>query len=135
MVKFVPDLFIRVQFRRMRRKKEQPNLLTVLADQSTNLLGLMKRALIGNDNQWARPSMEDLLEKLNIPLAINRLLLERVTSFTGGDDDRQDIITTSPITDRYLRGVAYGSPRATRSRLNPYPRLVLVTNIRPQLRR
>jgi len=50
MFDFIPDLFIRIEFRRIGWKKEHADLMTMRPDKTPDLLGAMKRGIIRNDN-------------------------------------------------------------------------------------
>ena len=121
MLEFVPDLFIRIQFWRMGRKKEQPKLGAVRADKLMNHRGCVKRRSIGKDKQGARMTVQKLLEKLHIPFAINILFFQRVPPITVRGDDRQHVITAPLVADHHLRRLSYGSPGAARLRPDPPP--------------
>ena len=79
MLEFVPDRLIRIEFWRMGRKKEQPNFGAVRAYKFMNRRGLVKRRLIGNDNQRAGSIAQKLLEKFHLAFPINIRFFQRVT--------------------------------------------------------
>lgn len=116
-------------------KKPQPKLGAVRADNFTNHSGLVKRGLIGKNNQGAGTSVPNLLKKLHIPFSIDILFFQRLPQFTRRGADRQHVITTPLIADRHCGGLAHGTPGAARPRPNPHAGLVLKPNIGPELHR
>ncbi len=52
MLDFIPDLFVRIEFRRIGWKKEHADLVTVRPDKISGRLRAMKGGIIRNDSKY-----------------------------------------------------------------------------------
>ena len=78
MLDLIPDLLVGIEFRRMRRKKEHPQLGPMRPHELAHGGGAMKRGVIRHENQGPSSTLEHLLQKRKIPVAIDRVFRDRV---------------------------------------------------------
>ena len=117
MLDLVPNLLVGIEFRRMRRKKEQPNLRAMRPDELAHGGRPMKRDAIGNQDQGPGSPPQKLLEERHIPLAVNRLFGYRVAQFARGRDDGQDVIPPAPVGGGHHRRRADRAPQVRPTRV------------------
>ena len=133
MLDLVPDLLVGIEFWRMGRKEEHPQLGPMGQDELAHGGRPMKRRLIRDQNQGSSSPPQQLLEKRHIPFAVHRRLGHRVAQCAGGRDDGQDVIPPAPVGRQHHRWVAHRTPGAPRPGHDADAGLVLKADLGPDL--